>query len=324
MAAERDVAPGADAPRGQQAGLLSTSRALYLPAGKNARGDHLHGYHIDFREKARTAQWPPGRPVPGLHVVIAQAGLGSFERFVSGEGDQWLEGAIEVAEHLVRTQSGGGGWVHDIDLPHTYEIRAPWLSAMAQGEGASLLARVASATGEERFREAALRALGPFSVDVSRGGVRRRLGGGPFLEEYPTQPGSYVLNGAIFAVWGLLDVALLEGDRELRQRFEDHVHTIAANIGRWDTGGWSRYDLFPHVLTNVASSFYHSLHINMLEALHRSSPFPELAVAQATFEGYARQKRLRRRAFAAKVAFRLTVPRSARSPQALVKRFGGR
>ena len=34
----------------------------------------------------------------------------------------------------------------------------------------------------------------------------------------------------------------------------------------WTGNGWSRYDLYPHPLTNVASPFYHRLHIEQLRA----------------------------------------------------------
>ena len=82
-----------------------------------------------------------------------------------------------------------------------------------------------------------------------------------FPEEFPTDPPSLVLNGGIFALWGDYDIWIGLGDADARKRFEDGVETLARNVHRWDTGYWSRYDLYPHRIVNLASPWYHTLHI---------------------------------------------------------------
>ena len=62
-----------------------------------------------------------------------------------------------------------------------------------------------------------------------------------------------VLNGAIFSLWGYYDVWKATDDEGARAAFEDGVSTLASNLERWDTGYWSRYDLYPHPVVNVAS-----------------------------------------------------------------------
>ena len=53
-------------------------------------------------------------------------------------------------------------------------------------------------------------------------------------------------------------IASLPADTiEARRLFEEGVTTLARNLHRWDTGQWSRYDLFPHPVPNVASPAYH-------------------------------------------------------------------
>ena len=63
------------------------------------------------------------------------------------------------------------------------------------------------------------------------------------------------------------DVAVGLGDGDVRKQFEEGVDSLAASIGRWDTGSWSRYDLAPRRVVNVSSSFYHALHIDQLRAM---------------------------------------------------------
>ncbi len=277
----------------------------------------LRGYYIDFSFKAEDPAWPPAWLGPRreqLHVANVQWGLGAFERFVKGEGEEWLRGALACGEHLIETQHSGGpqdgGWRHFFPMPHTYVIRPPWLSAIAQGEAASLLVRLHLETGDERFAEAARRGLAPMAVPVGEGGLRAELEGAPFVEEYPTIPPSYVLNGAIFALWGYLDVGRGLDDPEALEQFEALTSALVANLDRWDTGFWSYYDLYPHRVRNIASPAYHLLHIRQLEVLDRLSPRPELGAMRARFQGYRSSAGRRRKAMAQKVAFRIVSPRN--------------
>ncbi len=299
--------------------FLSTS--FHEPVGQRIDPVGVRGYYVDLSVKARTPEFSAAwRWAPGTQpwVAFAQLGIGAFERHLAGEGEQWLDLAAKVGNVLCDHQiSGGvrdGGFEHMFDFPHTFPLRAPWISSMAQGEGASLLVRLHLETGSDRFAECAVRALAPMSVPTAQGGAMNLLGGRPFPEEYPTQPASFVLNGGIFSMWGLYDAGKGLGDSAAASAFEDALDTLAGNIGRWDTGWWSRYDLYPHPVTNVASMAYHELHINQLRAMAIIAPRPELAATAARFEGYRDSRLSRGRAFASKAAFRLRVPRGKLAP----------
>jgi peptidoglycan/xylan/chitin deacetylase (PgdA/CDA1 family) len=298
---------------------FGSERSFGVQIGRNWDPDGPpSGSYIDFRFKAALPQWPPHWLAPlsqQLHVATIQWGLGAYERFVSGEGEEWLNAAVEAGEHLLSLQHRGGphdgGWRHFFAMPHTYRIDPPWLSAIAQGEAASLFVRLHLQTGEERFAEAARRALKPMSVSVTDGGVLAELDSEPFVEEYPTTPRSLVLNGAIFALWGYRDVGAGLRDGEALKRFEALTTALSTNLHRWDTGYWSRYDLYPHPVPNVASPAYHLLHIRQLEVLDRLSSRPAIREATSHFETYRASAACRRKATAEKVAFRLVVPRNA-------------
>lgn len=283
------------------------------PIGEFRSDGPLEGYYLDLREKAREPKWPPPwlpERRRQLHVAAAQWALGALEHHRAGEGEQWLAAAVDAGEHLLAIQRDDGAWEHQYAYPHTYRIAPPWLSAMAQGEGASVLVRLHLLTGDRRYADAARRALELTSVRDRDGGVLGDVDGVPFLEEYPTDPPCHVLNGAIFATWGWLDVGRGLGDQAARRRFGELADGIADRVDRFDTGYWSTYDLFPHPVKNVASPDYHLLHINQLRALHRLHPRPELAAAADRFEAYRDDPLKRRRALAVKVAFRFAVPRN--------------
>jgi heparosan-N-sulfate-glucuronate 5-epimerase len=300
------------------------SSSFRLGKGRHVDPAGVRGYPVDFSSKADTPTLLPGFVnTPGHYLWVAhvQRGLGAYERYLSGDGDEWLEGARRAADVLVQEQVEGGvhdgGWLQMREYPHTYALDPPWVSAMAQGEGASLLVRVYAETDEERYADAARRALRLMRVPSAEGGACAPLGGHMLPEEYPTQPASFVLNGTIFALWGLRDVAVGLDDSGAAAAFEEGLDALSASIHRWDTGGWSLYDLYPHRVDNVASRAYHELHVTQLEAMRDIAPRPELIDAAERFARYAASPRRRTAAFARKVLFRLAEPRSARLARVL-------
>ena len=241
---------------------------------------------------------------------MAQYGLGCYERWIAREGDDWLDAALTVGRYLILMQQPDGSWLNQLSFSHTFPLRAPWRCGMAQGEAASLLVRLHLETREPAFEEAAGRALQPLWRPRDQAGVCAWLDGARWPEEYPTDPPSFVLNGAIFAWWGMRDVGVGLGDPAVLAAFESGVDTLAANLHRFDTGWWSTYSLYPHPLKPVASSFYHALHITQLEAMQRLSPRPEIESVRQRWLRYFESSAHRRRALVEKVLFRLVVPRN--------------
>ena len=88
-------------------------------------------------------------------------------------------GARPLHDRAIRSGAGRSrAPVHRFPFGPTYRLPPPWISAMAQGEAASLLLRLVMETGEERFAEAARRALAPLRGPSTDGGAcraRRRL-----------------------------------------------------------------------------------------------------------------------------------------------------
>jgi heparosan-N-sulfate-glucuronate 5-epimerase len=282
-----------------------------------APGEPPRGYYIDFRMKNTTPAWPPfwlEDRVKQFAVTNAQWGLGAIERFLDGEGDEWLQGAKDCADHVIAgLQVGGphdGAWMHLESMPHTFPLDPPWISAMGQGECASLLTRVHLLTGEDAYAEAALRTTKTLLMPTADGGTLAEVDGQPVLEEYPTAKPSAVLNGAIFAMWGLYDVGVGLGGAESMRLFEATTDGLARLMHRYDCGYWSVYDLYPNPLKHVASPAYHLLHVKQLRVLDQLSHRPQLSAAVDAFERYRGSRLCRSRAIAAAIAFRLAVPRN--------------
>ncbi|HST14860.1 MAG TPA: D-glucuronyl C5-epimerase family protein [Gaiellaceae bacterium] len=298
------------------AGFFSSAKRLRLLPGRQVDRSRLRGYYIDFHPKTLSdATWPPTWLQAGYgYVKLAQVALGHFERYVSTGDADALHFADSAAAFFVATQqppgsADEGGWYHGFPYVHRAQLAPPWLSAMAQGQAASLLLRVYLETGREELADSALLAMRPFDRRVEQGGVTSVIGSSLFAEEYPTTPASHVLNGAVFALWGVRDVAETLQDTSVRRLHDDLFDGLVSTLPRFDLGTWSRYDLYPKPPVNIASSFYHRLHITQLEALASLYGDPVFATVAEHFVSYEQRATLRIAAFVRKVAFRLRVPR---------------
>jgi hypothetical protein len=146
-----------------------------------------------------------------------------------------------------------------------------------------------------------------FQVDVPRGGVRVEDDFGVAFEEYPSATPSLVLNGTISALWGLHDMALVEGDGPALSAFEQGTSALLRRLHRYDTGFWSRYDLFAHPVPNVASPYYHREHLAQLAAMTQLMPNPLWETTRRRWQQYQRCAINRGAALVAKAAWRMAV-----------------
>jgi len=157
-----------------------------------------------------------------------------------------------LVSNLRRSRDGLWQWTYDFDyvVNDVYDLKGPWGSAMAQGTAMAALARGHALFGDARYLDAVTRAAASFSVDVDRGGFRRRVADDAWwYEEYPTRRPSYVLNGFVVAVLGLWESQrLLPADQGFDALVAKGVNALDRLLPQFiikdETGRvWSRYDL---------------------------------------------------------------------------------
>lgn len=282
------------------------------PVGRSIDRSLVRGYFIDFTSKTTAATTPARETVP---ATLVQRALGWWERRLTGEAGA-EESFLAAAELLERRGEWVGRelrWRYDVAVPK-YGLEPGWCSALAQGQAASVFVRLASLTGEERHaslaRAAALPLLDPRSELVAT------TPHGPALEEAPTETPSLILNGWIYGLWGLWDVAVGLGDHSARAGFDAGLSCLRALLPRYDVGWWSRYSLYPHRLEDLAKPFYHRLHVDQLAALHRLTRDDGLADRARRWAAYDRPLG-RARAVAHKAVFvaaRGRTPATSRPP----------
>lgn len=213
---------------------------------------------------------------------IAGFALANYNRFVTADSQSSLAHFMRAAAWFAAADDAL--WYYHFDWN---ELKAPWLSCMAQGEGISVLVRAFVLTREELYLERARQALAPLRRPIASGGVRSRIAGRwAFLEEYPSPSPAHVLNGFLFALIGIHDLMRVAPDAGDAIGFQELVETLEANLTGWDLGYWSAYDLSrgPAARANVTTLAYHRLHIAQLRYLGEvcgRSAFTEMAARWA-------------------------------------------
>ena len=242
------------------------------PIGQRFRRDEIAGYYNDMTWKA---EWPGRTDENGVPIekgrdgqdmrhpiTISQMALGVHDVWLSGQEEEDRDRFLRLAKWFEKNQDTSGGWPN----PWTY-VGEPSLgqySAMAQGEAISVLVRAWKITGAETFLDAARRAFDLLRIPVREGGCAVISADDVFLEEYPEDPRNGVLNGWIFAAFGVYDLSLATGAPEVRSILSATVATLARSLDDYDMGYWSWYDVRGH----VASPFYHELHSSLLDAMY--------------------------------------------------------
>ncbi|MFQ5641402.1 MAG: D-glucuronyl C5-epimerase family protein, partial [bacterium] len=202
-------------------------------------------------------------------VTVAQYGLFKLQVYDRSRAPEDLDTVKTIVTWLLEKctewRSGITAWIYDYDLDF-YGHRAPWISAMAQAQGISLLLRVYSLLPNDSILYITQSAFEAFLHPVREGGVTASFPDGALVfEEYPTDPPSLVLNGHIFALLGIFDYATFWQDKAAFDLFGVAITGLKKNLERYDTGYWNLYDLHP--TRRLASPMYIEVHFRLLTLL---------------------------------------------------------
>ncbi len=257
---------------------------ILLPKGEVSLNEKLGGYYIDMSQalvhytdgiygdfdENGVPLWGWGTNSSYFSIIIAQYGFILHEIWQRDNNlvdylDKmnaclnWFESNKEnFKETYLWRQPWGDS---------RYDLESGWVSAMAQGEIISFYLRMYQINGDENLLDTALKAYNFMQFEVKEGGVRRYdSDGNLWLEEYPTEEPSLVLNGFIYAVFGLYDLYRVTKSDKVKCDIDLCIKTLKENISKYDTGYWSLYDQMYKEL--VKYYYQKNVHTPQLEALY--------------------------------------------------------
>jgi heparosan-N-sulfate-glucuronate 5-epimerase len=287
----------------------------------NLTVDGLGEYYMSFLEKSEYAGTYDGKGIPMLDyhgkigrqynpIAIAQWGLGNVNQFMRtgnpGNRTKFLLASDWLCDHIEQNAEGISVWNHHFDWEYRTPLRAPWYSALAQGQGISLLVRAHRETNNAAYLNVADRAFESFQHSTATGGVTFiDQNNNLWFEEYIVSPPTHILNGFIWAAWGVYDYFLATGNNSAQQLFADAVKTLRDNLDKYDLGFWSLYEQSGTLLPMVASPFYHRLHIVQLQVMHMLTGESIFTSYADRWKNYMHSRAKRARALCYKSIFKL-------------------
>lgn len=228
----------------------------------------IFGYYNDLTEKVTKdpltlcSDHPPMVKIESgetiyFSIAVFQYGLGAYDLYLQRNDIVYLEKFWQCVQWAIQTQGKMG---ESKTFSHVYP-NAPY-SAMAQGELCSLLLRAYRETKDLEYLARAEKAIDFMLTPVELGGTAKYENDQIIFLEYTEL--APVLNGWIFALFGLYDLTLVCDDKKYNHILQKAVISLKNNLCKFDNGYWSLYDLD----NKITSPFYHRLHIAQLEALY--------------------------------------------------------
>ncbi|OPY57171.1 MAG: hypothetical protein A4E55_01828 [Pelotomaculum sp. PtaU1.Bin035] len=261
------------------------------PPGRLFKPGYIYGYFNDLTAKTRwkgpvtESGCPLNQRDDGKFVLIpttiAQKALGHYDIWLLNRDRRSLDEFMILARWMRNYQDVQGGWpiwpALGLNCISDY-------SAMVQGEAISVFVRAYQLESDPSWIKAAEAAARLMLKPVKKGGTSRYTPEGLVLEEFPLECPSTIFNGWFFALFGLYDLMLAKFDfvSEMDKVLEETLRALIAYLPRYDAGYWSYYDTG----YNLASPFYHKLHIAQLYALEITFPSVEAVAGlyRARFE----------------------------------------
>lgn len=227
----------------------------------------VRGYYSDLRHKVTGNTLLDSKGIPinitnennkiYFAITIFQYGLGAYDLYLEKKDKVYLQKFFNCVEWAMEYQEDTGAWD-----AFSFKKSSDKYSSMAQGEGASLLVRAYQETRNEKYIKAAKKAIDFMLIPIENEGTTLYKNDTEFTFEecrnYRT-----ILNGVIFSIWGILDYSIVTKDQYYTDKMEQSVQYLAKILYLFDCGYWSKYDLDG----NLASPFYHDLHIEQLNVM---------------------------------------------------------
>lgn len=233
-------------------------------------------------------------PERGVHrnkTFICQWGLANLNKYLQTKNPEYSEVYQRQIDWLFEHLEFAEGnphqplWYNHFDFVHQGQIfPGPWTGGLGHALAISLLIRDYRLRAASRSLELAKQLSWFLFLDVEKGGVLCREGNDLFLEEYNRPPFTRILDGFLYMLLAVYDLADVTGWSEAESCFGECVDTLERHLHRWDYNGvWSYYDIHGKQLANPA---YHAMNYSLLEAVGKITNRQKLLETAASWQKF--------------------------------------
>lgn len=179
-------------------------------------------------------------------TTISQTALGCFHTYKRTGLTKYRERFLNQIAWL-RTSAiphGENAAAYEYKFAWSHGLKPGWRSGLAQGQAISALIRYFYETDDASVLPLIKRLKNYMLLPIEEGGVSTKSPEGlRWIEEYPTQPISFVLNGFISSTFGLYEYTkLFPDDAVAALQYREAIVSLKASIPQYDTGDWTYLD----------------------------------------------------------------------------------
>jgi heparosan-N-sulfate-glucuronate 5-epimerase len=147
-----------------------------------------------------------------------------------------------------------------------YSLPKGWISGMVQGQLISVFLRAYQFYNDEEYLKLSEKVFDSFKYGIDEGGfMRRDKHNCIWFEEYPTKQPSFVLNGFIYTMLGILDLYRVTKREDVKELWDECVNTLEVNLHKYDVWYWSAYDQLKKQL--VSYYYQKNVHIPLMKIM---------------------------------------------------------
>jgi len=203
----------------------------------------------------------------GFIAWYALVELGHFLRDKGSEHLVAFQKQINWLEEHASMRQNALVWTMDFDNPESgTHLRAPWVSAHAQGLAISAMVRGLRINRKTDLLEKLLLSANIFDLSVTDGGIRTEFEGSVFYTEIPGGPVPGILDGFLTSLLGLYDLYIETQDANVLRLFGEGIEGLKQLLPRWDyRTKWSWYGCREY----LSPPPFHCLNRLLLSALAR-------------------------------------------------------
>lgn len=190
-----------------------------------------------------------------FYTTVLNYALGLLNRYATGE--QVGNDLLNITQWLLNEQCEDGSWRYNF-VGSDHPLSKNKAAGMTQGLAVSFLIRSMNAgfLSKEVCMQTTKKAIQfMLSDEIVSIHDNKKL-----IEEFYS-PGVSILNGSIFALYGLYDYCMTFGDMKC---FHEYINALKILLSQYKLGYWSYYDMHG----TITSKFYHQLHIDMMIVLY--------------------------------------------------------
>jgi len=291
--------------------MLSGKSGLHVEQGigKAYSKKEIKGYYNDLTNKVNSHNLFDQNGIPlnvtgnnkkiYFPITIMQYALGNYDMYLLTRNTHYFNKFVNLANWAIANCDNNGGWDVSEVLKNKY-------SAMAQGEGLSVLSRAYVETKNEQYLNIAVKGINLMIKPIKEGGTARYMSEKIYFEESAGDKTSLILNGWIFAIFGLFDFMKLplENKNKYKNILSITLRTLEDSLEKYDCGFWSYYDQCGH----LTSPFYHKLHIAQLDVLYDLFDIKKFNIFRNKWKDYLINPFKRNRAVIIKVIQKMQDP----------------